>query len=415
MIKRFVENNLVTEKKIKEYLLNKGHKKSQVEKNIDKFNWFINYLFYCDIKTKNKDDNFGYFKIDGEYVYNKLGMLKLTTYKNKFHRYITECLVDLELIQNKIYNNESYLKLSEYRFTKRAKRDGFSFLKDEFKIGNKSLDLDIQNKNEYINYLTPLLEQTKENLKKLTINKEEVVNDLQIAYEKKEKNIFSKLQESDNSLNRFLSYSFLINNIICMDYNIIRKNNKGRMFNFFSSTPKLIRPYYRFEGEELIELDINNCVPSLILEFLDIDKINKDELNDYIESLNDKKLHKDISKKLNIELSVVKTELISKVFFDKEKKEQNIKKYFKNRFPTIHKEILRFKNNYKNYADLLYEKEGEIMIDNILHKCFILDIPVISLHDALFTNKNYIEQLKQIVDTQLEKVTKNIKLKYKIK
>lgn len=395
-MKKYVENNLVTEELIKKYLLEeKGHKESQVNKNIDKFNQFINYLFYVTIFKKSNSD---YVTLDTEYMIEQLGTLKLIKIKCKFHRYISECLCKLGLIENKIYNTESIVRKSEYRFTYKAYKEGFNFLKDCFFIGNKELKLDIW-KGE-IEYQTPLIEQTKKQLNKLTINKSDV---------------FLKIKNNIKQQKRYINYTYTLRNIVCEDFTIIRHDNKGRMFNFFTMTPKLIREEYLLLNKPLIELDINNCVPMLILEFLNLDNIDKEELNDYINSFEKKSLHKEISTFFNINLDSTKKKIIRYVYFDREKRNNKIKKYFSNKFQTIHAEILKFKNNNKNYAELIYNKESEIIIDEILNLCFKMDLPVLTIHDALFTNEDYIDKLKEIVDNKLNKVTKNIKLTYKIK
>lgn len=416
-IYKFIENKLFNQEVILNYLLNDGFKLTIAKKNIDKINQFINYIFLNDKILKNVDD-FGQVSVDATYAMNVLGRLNKKNENIYQNRYISRMLVELGFIENRVYNETNIIKKSDYRFTKKANDAGQVYLKENLNIEDQ---LDQQKNDIYTIDNKPFFNYVVKQLSNLSIDKQDITQQLlDVLNNPLTKNSFTQLR---NSQDRIINYYFNLENNILVNFTNVRKFDniegkyKGRLYNFFSSTPRLIRKFYKYYNQPLIELDLTAAAPSLLIEIIDITNISTEELDLYFDYLTDNKLYNEVSEMYNLSLKDSKIKFQQDLLFNKNNKGNKCKVFFKDKFPNIYNEMNKVKKEIgsSGLANLIYDKEAELMLDTVLEECILRDLKVIPLHDAIFTIKEDLELVKMILEDSIKKVIKKTKIKFKIK
>lgn len=309
-----------------------------------------------------------------------------------------------------------------------------------------------------------------------------------------------KAIENTNALEtakRLKSALNLLDFINCEHHLTLKPHTDGRVHSNLTRLSKNSRQFLQYDGENLAEIDISSAVPfilylvmrmyldnnliylskfsysnsNLFIYMLDevTGDIEKNELNDFGESIINGKLYEQFSELLlNQDFYESKGVQFNKAikyyqfafkemfgyYFDGDLKD--LKKFAKRRFlsmlfapankysfeqivfnelyPSIHKFINEYKNvyQYKDSETMIYSKkerhkklshlcfqfEAKVMIDNIarefdkLHKG---KVPIFTIHDCLLTTVNHAEELKLFMEDKfvdLFGVAPNLTIEY---
>lgn len=178
----------------------------------------------------------------------------------------------------------------------------------------------------------------------------------------------------------------------------------GRFHHNLTNLKKELRQYLTINNEPLIGFDVVNSQPTFLSLLLTSIGYNSEDLSKYIElcskgliyeHLNGKRFDSDSERK------AFKKKLFSSVFFGKVSNMNTaIGLKFKDSFPNIFEAIKKLKNEHgTNYiANRLQETEAKFIFDLIKYINIEVgdDVPLISLHDAIYTTENNIDVLETL-------------------
>jgi hypothetical protein len=198
----------------------------------------------------------------------------------------------------------------------------------------------------------------------------------------------------------------------------------GRVFTNLTSLPRELRPYLRYEGKSLVEIDISNAQPLLLIG--DYPK-DEPERADFCKVVESGTFYEELDKPLKKPFGMQKRDLLKKavyiqIFFgriyrnDKGEKIGLIAKAFAQQFPALDKIIDGIKeNDYRALSRILQTREAKIMISRVIGR-IMRDSPffVQTIHDSLLLLPENVEGAKEIMIEEFQKelgVTPNIKTK----
>jgi hypothetical protein len=194
------------------------------------------------------------------------------------------------------------------------------------------------------------------NLKNITLHKS--VNDWLAQFKPK------SLRQGDY-------YTRSVEFINAKDWSFFYDNVTGRVFNNVTSLPKLLRPYLLFDGQPVVEIDVANCQPLLLLslyseaDYEEREKFKTKVLGgEFYEFLNG------LLKKPYPERGMIKTAVYKRILFGSLKqKKYNLYKAFAAQFPILDKKIDAIKAaRYQELARILQTLEADIIINGVVKR-----------------------------------------------
>jgi hypothetical protein len=191
-------------------------------------------------------------------------------------------------------------------------------------------------------------------------------------------------------------------------------DQNGRAHSNITNLNGDLRKFLLLNGKPLQGTDLRNSQPTffalLLLERFE-DKKMPEDVHRYINLCLEGKFYDVLMDDAGIEQSErkkFKVELFGNVFFNKvpNKRWNKHQKAFKEVFPNAWDVIVEMKsdiqtlgedNAYKALANELQKKETHIMIHLAAAECLRRDIPIISIHDALYTHPEKLDELCYII------------------
>ena len=206
------------------------------------------------------------------------------------------------------------------------------------------------------------------------------------------------------------------------------KLSGGRLYNTYNSMPKAFRKALRYEGKELYEIDMKSCAHSLMaLNFINslssTNRENEGRLLDIVlggnfyESIAAacKEVGKESYYKLYLEdRSLFKTRFMKFIFGKIQTKyKPTFQKALEAISPKFAKYILDYKSNegYKSVAISAFNLESSLFIDNLLYKLDNNNF-VLNVHDAVYTTKDRIEEVRGILEDNVIAMFPNLNLDF---
>jgi len=206
------------------------------------------------------------------------------------------------------------------------------------------------------------------------------------------------------------------------------KLSGGRLYNTYNSMPKAFRKALRYEGKKLYEIDMKSCAHSLMaLNFINslssINRENEGRLLDIVLAGNFyesiamacKEVGKESYYKLYLEdRNLFKTKFMKFIFGKIQTKyKPTFQKALESISPKFAKYILDYKSNegYKSVSIAAFNLESSLFLDNLLYKLdnnsFILNV-----HDAVYTTKDRIEEIRSILEDNVISMFPNLNLDF---
>lgn len=301
------------------------------------------------------------------------------------------------LNNNHLYCSYKHHKVFDTVFTRKCRKNDEAFCK---KYCTSPIPEDIK---QYV----------LEDLKQVTIDYEGAQQMLDVMY---------KMGEIDEK--KYNSNCKAILSIHCgQHYNHF--DAYGRVHTNFTSLKKEIRRnYLRINGQHVVEFDIKNCQPSLLIGLLadNIDKIDKKEFNKYVEYCLDGTFYRQLARAkghifmTNPDKSAEEREKQ----WIKEAKNQAFRvlfgtncdtaenRIFKRCFPTIFKFIVDYKSekgSYKKLSHELQRRESDLIFNKIYRevKETYPAIIMFTVHDSILCQ----QYLSEFVGKVFNKAIKN--------
>lgn len=383
----------------------------------------MEYIISKIVHKKFEDDR---YKNDEDYIRLKFDYLGKVINQKK-----VKILIDFLIKTGIIECDNHYIKGGKskgYNLTKKYRDNGYRriLVSNKFILKNlKKLKL-INEQNIESDYI---LSKTKEQMQKVCIHpvaKEYVKKLIGKPHPKADRNFTKK------DTYRYLSKIRAFNN---HEWYLKRDVNTGRVFNNITNMPKVVREFMQVNGEPLIEIDISNAQPLMLLKLIDdyfnyAEHLKEDfKIDNYLNQIDNvkdnitfeefiklkygdnvkayKKIVQDgtfyqylidtynemfdekISKK-NLKISFYTLILFSD---SKDSWKSKLLLIFKKMFPDIWTIICKIKeiNGYKYVSKQLQTLEAKLMIENI-YKSLLKehsDIFLLPIHDAIITQKKH--------------------------
>jgi hypothetical protein len=175
--------------------------------------------------------------------------------------------------------------------------------------------------------------------------------------------------------------------------------NTGRVFNNVTSLPKVLRQFLRLDGKPLVEVDVANCQPLLLLGLYDgegeRDQFRQVAQNGTFYECLDSELEKPYGAQRRDELKV---KVFTQIFFDRVRaKPSKLCQAFARKFPVLYGKVLALKEPaYRNLALRLQTDEAAIVIGKVVDGIARTSkIPVLTVHDSLLTLAEHVDEVKQ--------------------
>jgi hypothetical protein len=179
------------------------------------------------------------------------------------------------------------------------------------------------------------------------------------------------------------------------DWNFSFDEKTGRVFNNITNFPSILRPYILLDGQPIVEIDVANCQPLLLLTLYD-DEPERQAYQDavqggkFYEMLN-QKLEKPYPKELRDDL---KKAVFTGIFFGKVyPNPPKIALAFEKLFPVLSQKIVAVKRlDHTQLAILLQRTEADLIIGNVVGLIARHSrIPVLTVHDSVITLPEHVE------------------------
>ena len=247
-----------------------------------------------------------------------------------------------------------------------------------------------------------------ENLKRVTIHGDAVAL-LQRCH-------FHTCHENDHYQEDY--YHRSVERIQNRDWFSVPDKNTGRLFNNVTNLPRLLRPFLRLDGKPLVEIDVANCQPLLLISFYEGEPERERfkeavESGQFYEMLNaglEKPYGADKRDKL-------KEKVYSQIFFDRKRENPSkLCKAFGGLFPVLYGKIEAIKHtDYRKVALRLQSAEAGIMLGRVVrHIAETSQIPVLTIHDSILCFEEHKDYVKQLMENAFaETLGVRPKLKFK--
>jgi hypothetical protein len=179
--------------------------------------------------------------------------------------------------------------------------------------------------------------------------------------------------------------------------------NTGRVFNNVTLLPKKLRGFVRYDGKSLIEIDVANCQPLLLLSLYD----NEPERAQFEKAVVGGTFYELLNAQLKRKYAKSKRDKLKKavfrqIFFGKiPAKPKSVCVAFAQMFPLLYDKILKVKKpDYRKLALLLQKSEADIIIGKAVDRIARTSrIPILTVHDSILTVPEHVEEVKERLET----------------
>jgi hypothetical protein len=214
---------------------------------------------------------------------------------------------------------------------------------------------------------------------------------------------------------KYDAYKYQIQAISKKKFNTLIDDN-GRFHHNLTNLKKELRQYLTIDNDTLIGFDIVNSQPTFLGLYLNMLNVNSNELNNYLKLCQNGQIYEHINGAnftTPLERQVFKKLLFSSVFFGKVSyMSTNTGKKFQALFPSIYATIKAIKNEFgANYiANKLQSIESKFIFDliNYIDTEAGGQVPLISLHDAIYTTESNYDVLAVLCTRYSELKTKGV-------
>jgi hypothetical protein len=194
---------------------------------------------------------------------------------------------------------------------------------------------------------------------------------------------------------KYDAYKYQIEAISKKKFNTLIDDN-GRFHHNLTNLKKELRQYLTIDNDTLIGFDIVNSQPTFLGIYLSGLNVDSDELNNYLKQCKNGQIYEHINGAnftTPLERKLFKKLLFSSVFFGKVSyMSTTTGKKFQALFPSIYATIKAIKNEFgANYiASKLQSIESKFIFDliNYIDTEAGGQVPLISLHDAIYTTES---------------------------
>lgn len=251
------------------------------------------------------------------------------------------------------------------------------------------------------------------------------------------------------------AYLSSINMIASGSYFLKVDSTAGRVHTNISNMAKVLRPFLKFRGRPLIEIDIANSQPfifnALIDSFVSRTEIEKSSLhhtnnilktetqqnlqfhiphpNPYVpQNKTDNAIYKEITSNGVFYESLMKSVwkgtsrdeaklLFFKLLFSRNHREylKQEKDYFAHSFPTVYEAINYFKQDDHTFLAIsLQRAESDIMINQVATQLAAKDVFLLTIHDSILTTIEFLPLVESIIKNTFQfnyGLTPTLKLK----
>jgi hypothetical protein len=190
------------------------------------------------------------------------------------------------------------------------------------------------------------------------------------------------------------------------DWSFFCDNVTGRVFNNVTSLPKLLRPFLLLDGQPVIEIDVANCQPFLLLSlYEETDNYECEKFKSEILSGKFYEFLNNLQKHPYPEREQAKNATYKRILFGSLKqKRYNYYKVFAAQFPILDKKIDEIKTpRYQELARILQTLEADIMINGVIRKIAnTTRIPVLTVHDSIITLPQHKKQVMELLECEFK-------------
>jgi hypothetical protein len=172
--------------------------------------------------------------------------------------------------------------------------------------------------------------------------------------------------------------------------------------------------FLTINNEHLEELDIANSQPLFFAILLKKESphINGDTKR-YFELVKNGLVYDDIIENSRVKTRKAAKELIYKVLFGDNEDSKRENKIFRKLYPSVHKYILEFKEEKKNYRFLshhLQRMESEFMFNGVVTDVIkkYPELAFFTVHDSIIFPQSHRDEIKVIFDKHLNKLLAKI-------
>ncbi len=385
-----------------------------INKNSEKVLSIISYLIYRNnLYTKDSLATSTYIPLNSKVMKSFLG----NDYKIYIDFLLKEKIIELKInslgvasYRPKEYSKQYILK-EPYTSSKiiTEKYKYFKYIKGKLA---KYITTGIQRKSKFYKYLEKCVNNIKIDEEK--INSDVILKDIH-------KNQIKYFNESNTYL---------------------KIDKSGRLYTKFSNTFSLARYYMTYNDKKLIGIDCVNSQPLLayslimlendaygLMNFQDVFQYKKDCLDgkiyeilgsDYYTYINEKeeknktKSKKKSKPKQNAEnkqeykltpeeRKKVKSMLYKYILFNHKRYNNDFIKVFKKRYPNVYSFIQKNSQEKDQLSFMLRRLESDLWIKDIAKTIYSIsirkrvEIPIITLHDAIYTTPEYIKLVEKII------------------
>jgi len=214
---------------------------------------------------------------------------------------------------------------------------------------------------------------------------------------------------------KYDAYKYQIESISKKKFSTLIDDN-GRFHHNLTNLKKELRQYLTIDNDTLIGFDIVNSQPTFLGLYLNMLNVDSNELNNYLKLCQNGQIYEHINGAnftTPLERQVFKKLLFSSVFFGKVSyMSTNTGKKFQALFPSIYATIKAIKNEFgANYiANKLQSIESKFIFDliNYINTEAGGQVPLISLHDAIYTTESNYDVLAVLCTRYSELKTKGV-------
>ena len=222
-------------------------------------------------------------------------------------------------------------------------------------------------------------------------------------------NLFDFIQQKVSE--RSILYAHQLFDLANKNFYASRNSTNNRLDHNLTALKKELFNVIRFEGEELIEIDITNS------QFAVCGWINPNLDENFLKEASEGTFYENLAKSFNITRIEAKELIIKKFAFGMHGNMIKMKEFPKlNRlYPKFIKWVGDFKkeNGYKSFAIMLQKKESKIIIDGLLKILIEKGYNVFPVHDSIRVKKSEVLIVKSIAEEYFKSINFNCNLRYK--
>ncbi|MDQ7818374.1 MAG: hypothetical protein RDU14_15210 [Melioribacteraceae bacterium] len=355
------------------------------EKHSDKYYFILTFIFYGNLKDKRNEVK-SFIELNSLFLKSIIG--------GRYKTYLQH-LIDLGVIETDNF------------YVVKTKSKGYRLTEKYRNV--KAKQVEITDKNILQNYAK--LKRRCSNGISLKQHKYilSCLEQIEIQYEEAKYFIESTITNIDE----YFSYSYSIDLIKAKDWFFVVDKTAGRIHNNITNLSKNLRPFLRYQNQNLVEIDIANSQPFLFnvliqnyclhylltitptsgnlnLSYVHPNYTEYPDIGLFRQLTAEGKFYEYLMNEWSIkeERSLFKLRFFKRVFYSKENKKYVFKerKKFQELFPTIAQVISFYKrDDYCRLAIELQRIEADIVINRIVPKLAEQKIFIVTIHDSFLT------------------------------